>query len=383
MSSEVQVVEALLEKLRDSDWSVRQDASKQLQSVNDASALPILNKATQDDDLSVRVAAVSCLSNFELELVQATLEKTLFDAEWEVQWASLRALGQLHKEPALRHMGDRLPEKRIAGIQNLVKKRARHFVLPLCASLDDECEDVQIAGVRAIMELHLKEAIEPLQAHIAKASPELRAWFAEALLLLGGLRLSQGQGPDTTPLHLLPCHECQHLLPPSQLHKVRTWNKEAKLLCQFHFEDCVEQIEPFEGKLKRCKLCLTHWPKYEFTDGSCPSCRKQRYEHLAPLNHDDQFRCFRCHKTFPSRNVSPASQPNEPLCSRCAYNVARLTAKQPFLSERTIHFLSEAFENGFFLCEQSRHFYPLKEMAEGEDFRDRCVSKDYSKTQSK
>ena len=378
MSAEIKVVEELLEKLRDTEYSVRHEAARKLQNISDAAVLPVFLRAIEDDDLSVRMAIVSALSNFEPEQVTELLHQTLFDTEWEVQWASLRALGQLYKESSLRSMGDRLPEKRIAGIQGLVKKQNKQFAIALFASLDDESIDVQIASVRAIIDLHLTEAIEPLQNHLDGAGPELKAWLAEALLRLGG-PFPTTSSDEEHPAYLLPCTKCKHNLPPSQLHKVQTWNKEAQFFCQFHFEELIEKIEPFEGKLKRCKSCHTHWPKYEFVDGGCPSCRKQRFENLPPVDNENQFRCFRCQKTFPVRNTSPASQNNKPICSRCAYSMARLCPKQPFLSEQAIHFLSEAFDNGFFLCEQSRHFYPLEEMAEGEDFRDPCVSKEYSK----
>lgn len=371
-------VRELLRQLRAHDWEVRQEASRQLQSVSDPDALPLFLEAMDDDDLSVRVAAVNALSNYAPEQVDGALEKALFDDEWEVQWAAMRSLGQVHKESALRHLGDRLPDKRISGLQSLTKKKAIRWNKAIVASLDDESDDVRIASVRAIIELHLHDALEPLRRQLRHASPELKAWLAEALLHLG--QPLHADDPNDPPPHLLPCDECEHLLPPSRLYRAATWTQDPRLLCQFHYEEWVEKMEPFESKFKRCKACQSHWPKYEFVDGLCPSCRRSRFDSLALVTDEDQFRCFRCHKTFPERSMSPASPDNEPLCSRCAYNVSNLAAKQPFLSNHAVHFLSEAFENGYFLCERSRHFYPLGEMAEGEDFRDQCVSKEYAKS---
>ncbi len=366
----------LLEQLRSHDTVLRQEASRHLQSISDPAALPLLADAIQDDDLSVRIAAVITLSNYELEQVQEHLEQALFDEEWEVQWAAMKGLGSIHKETALRHMGDRLPEKRVSGIQSLVKKKARHFEKAFQASLDDESDDVRKAAAWAIMKLRLYDSAEALQEQMSDASRELQAWLAEALLQLGVP--IQERDEEGHPLHLQPCAECNHLLPPTQLYRLSRWNHDPILLCQFHFEEQSEKLEPFEGKFKKCKTCMTYWPKYEFVDGSCPSCREQRFMNLPQLP-DDQFRCFRCQKSFPERSQSPASSPEEPICTRCAHSIAQLSGKQPFLSNRAIHFLSTAFENGHFLCEKSRYFKPLDEMAVGEDFRDECISKEYVK----
>lgn len=376
MSEELNPQE-LLQQLRSEDTSLRQEASRSLQSISNVNALPLFAEAIHDDDLSVRMAVVSTLSNFELEHVEELLEQAMFDEEWEVQWAAMKAMGSLHKETGLRYMGDRLSEKRINGIQSLVKKRARHFEKAFIASLDDESDDVRKMAAWAIMELRLHNAIPYLEEQLKDASRELQSWFAEALLQLG--TPVQERDEEGHPLHLQPCAECNHLLPPTQLYRLSRWNQEPILLCQFHFEERTEKLEPFEGKFKKCKVCMTHWPKYEFVDGSCPSCREQRYLNLPQLP-DDQFRCFRCQKSFPERSQSPASPPGQPTCTRCAHATAQLSGKQPFLSDHASHFLSTAFENGFFLCEKSRYFRPLDEMAVGEDFRDECLSKEYAKT---
>lgn len=367
----------LLDMLRHEDWTLRQEATKLLQQIQNPNAWPTLLETWQDDDLSVRIGVVGALGNFEQPEVIAVLEQALFDEEWEVQWAAMRSLGQIYKEPLLRQMGDRLPEKRITGIQGLLKKPTPWLEKALCAALDDESDAVCKASIQALIKLNTTTAVPHLERHLLRATREQQAWLAEALFHLGSptsLRDNLLQ-----PLHFLPCKICQHQLLPSQLYRTQVWNEDPQYLCQFHFEEYNEKMEPFEGKLKSCKLCQTYWPKYEYVETYCPDCREQRYQAMPPVEEVDHFRCHRCHKLYAQRSRSPASTPHEPTCTRCAYLVATLTPKPPFFSDHAIHFLSEAFENGYFLCEQSRLFHPLDALVQGEDFRDHCLSKEPSK----
>lgn len=377
MSDELSV-STLLNNLRGGDWQLRQEAARQMQQLQNPIHLPELLEARDDDDLSVRTGVVGALGNYEHPDAIEALEQALFDDDWEVQWAAMRSLGQIYKEPLLRQMGDRLPEKRITGIQGLLKKPLPAFRTALCAALDDESDSVQLNSIQALIKLQATEAIPYLEQHLPRSPRKQQAWLAEALVVLG--KPSSRKDDHGHPLHLLPCQICQHLLPPSELYQTQVWNEAPKQLCRFHFEEYAEKIEPFEGKLKLCKLCHTHWPKYEYTDSYCPECREQRYRAMPPVEDPEQFRCHRCHKIHTQRHLSPMSSSQEPICSRCAYTIATLTSKPPFYSEHAIHVLSEAFENGYFLCEQSHLFLPLAELAEGEDFRDPCLSREFAKS---
>jgi hypothetical protein len=301
----------------------------------------------------------------------------MFDQDWEIQLATMRTLAQIWKEPVMRQIGDRLPEKRILGINTLANKKDPKYHRVFLATLDDESPEVRLASIRALSKVKATEAIETLRQMYTRESDELRVWIAEALDFLG-VPLKSDTHPDR-PAHLLPCGACQHLLPPSQLKRIAYWQCEPFLLCQFHFEEFLEKIDPFEGKFRNCKWCNTYWPKVELVEGSCPPCRSQRYDNLPELSESDLFRCFRCHKTFPLRNQSPTcTKKTEPICVRCAYQIATLSPNSPFFTKHAIHFLSENFENGLFLCEVSHKFCPLEQLAQGTDFRDYCISLEHN-----
>mgnify|MGYP000288632532 CR=1 FL=1 len=374
-------VEAILEKIRSASWELRQEGAKELRQIRDESALPILLKAIkEDDDFEVRMATVEALSNFEHQEAEDAIQETLFDEEWEVQWAAMRALGSYWKEPDLKKMGDKLPEKRILGIEGLAKQLSPKFLKPLLAALDDEIEEVQAASVKALAQLGDPSAIKPLKAFARHSPKELRALAEETLSRLGAT--FEDGSPGVPRKNLLSCEVCQQPLPFSFLKRVGSpvvprqpgdISNDFQMLCQFHFEEYTEKIKPFQGKLKACKQCKTHWSKVELVEGSCPPCREKRYESLQPAP-EGQFRCFYSHKLRSNRDLSPVSTADKPLSTRSAYKIANSTATSPFLTPRAVLFLKESWEKGYFLCEKKREFRPVEELAEGEDFRDNCLS---------
>lgn len=365
--SEMPSVEVLLQSLRDTSWKVRSDAARRLRDLNKENVSEQLLAAAFDDDFSVRLAVVEALSGYTDPRVLETLQQCLFDEDWEVQWAAMRSLGSIWKEPDLRKMGDKLPEKRIAGIEAVAKKDAKQYSLLLYASLDDELEEVQAAAIRALGVLGQPEAIVPLRKCFDDASPGIQALLIEILSSLGEEQANE-EGKD----FLQCCDECNHRLPPSYLFRVKTFDDEARYLCQFHFDEYVDKKAPLLGKQKQCKMCKTYRPKVELFEGGCPECREKRYHSFGP-DPEDAFRCFRSHKMRPLRDRSPISPPNQPLSSKSAFQLSQLSAVSPFLTPYSIRFLERAYDNGFLLCENCKNFVPMENIVEGYDFRDECI----------
>lgn len=370
---EMPSVEELIQSLRDPEASVRKDASRRLRDLPKEDVPAPMLEAAFDDDFSVRLAVVEALSSYPDDNVIEILKKALFDEEWEVQWAAMRSLGSIWKEADLRKMGDKLPEKRIAGLEAIAKKPKDICLVPAIASLDDEQEEVCAAAIRTLAAFRDPAAIVPLRKLLDDVGQELQALIAETLSLLGDPEINE-IGRD----YLMACDQCGHKLPPSFLFKISQWDQPSTHLCQFHYDEFCEANKPFIGKLKACKLCKEHWPKVELVEGACPNCRATRYESMTPSS-DDQFRCFHTHKLRPRRDLSPASPPNQPLSSKAAYQISQQSVKAPFLTDKAVQFLEHAYDQGLLLCEECRTFVPMEEIAKGQDFRDQCVCRNCHK----
>lgn len=365
-----QRVEEILDHLRDPSFEIRQDAARKLKGTYEDEALPLLLHAATDEDMDVRLAVVDSLNNFKSQEAEDALLQALFDEEWEVKWAALRGLGSLWGEAHIRKMGDKLLEKRVSGIEALEKKPTPKYLKPLLAMLDDE-EEVQVAAARTLTRLRDPDAIPHLKDIQNEGSKELRAIVEETLINLGDIDTIRAQSNGSGAQ--IACDVCQQMLPLSFLKKVGSWREDDILyLCQFHYEEHVEKIQPFEGKLKTCKVCKTNWPKADVNEGMCPNCREKRYYSMDPAP-EGQFRCFLSHKVRYERDKSPIDFKGFPVSHRSIYQLIQQSAKAPFLTSQAIKIMQGAFDKGYLMCEQCRTFQPLKKIVKGEDFREECV----------
>lgn len=372
-------LKAFIEKLRTGKSDERLDAIRKIRAFKDPEGLDQLLRYREDEDLEVRQTVIEALQNFLHPKVEKALEEALFDEEWEIQWAAMKSLGTLWNENALNKLGDKLPEKRIAGLESLTKKAESRFLKPILAILDDELEEVQDLALLSLGSFsaclgaaEMEEAIKYVKGMCRRASPERLAIINETLTQLGNSE--QRRQAHSEKAHQLQCDVCKQVLPYSFLKKVGSWRKEKTYLCQFHFEEYVEKVAPFEGKLKICKMCKSHRPKVELVEGACPSCRTSRYEALS-MGNVNQFRCTHCHKQKPKREQAPVNPYGLPICSRCAYKVTQQSANPPFLTSNAVQFLKKAQESGYFLCEKRREFLPIENRGIGTSFRDKCYSK--------
>ncbi len=362
-------VELLLDELRQfPPTRTYQDVLRQLRDFKeDESVFSLLITMLEDDDMDVRAVSIEALGSFKSFNPIPTLEKALEDEEWEVKWAALRALGTFWGIPNLKKMGDRLIDKRVAGIESI--QRSPQFFNAFIAALDDE-EEVQSAAIQALFELEDERAISHLERLSDEVSLERKAQIKEVLLSLQGMNYPFNDDDDR---YLLACDECGQALPYSSLMRVANRFENTKYLCQFHFEEYQEKVEAFQGKLKQCKVSKIYWPKVDLVEGTSPPVREKRYYALPPVG-EGEFRCFYHHKVRKMKDLSPVSKQGAPLCHKAAYTLAKQSANPPFLTKYAIQFLREAYDKGFLLCERTRIFHPFQEIEIGEDFRDKCYS---------
>jgi hypothetical protein len=354
------------EMLTSPSWEIRRDAARLLRDIGGEQAFEALRDALDDDDMEVRVAIIEALAAFPQS--ETTLLDLLHDLDWEIQWAATRSLGSLWHEPLLRKIGDPHIEKRILGIESLGKRKEERFLPVLIAALDDET-DVQRVAVQALAPFYDQTIMQAMQRLAEDADDEIRAMFHEYLTMRGESL------PNQEDARLL-CEESQIKLSYSRLYRVGTRQHPPRWLSKIHFEEFQTRIEPFEGKLRQCKQCKIHWPRYDCNEGYCPACWEQLYQALS-LPDDGFFRCAYTHKIRANREKSPVSERKEqPLSHRGAYEIATLTANTPFLSERALRFLRKAFHEGYLLCERSHLFLPRDHFPPEAHYLDPCQSID-------
>ncbi len=185
LGSEAQ--EALREQLGEGDSDARAISAKALGVLGDASVVPALQRACDDESARVRAEALTALGTIGDAEALPTLLKGLEDGNSQARHAAAQALGALGG-PALPHLIERLEEQgpNQLLIEALGESQHRDAVAPLIAALR-ETEGVLEARTRSALSRIGEPAVPQLADCLADAdSPtDLRKATVDVLARIG------------------------------------------------------------------------------------------------------------------------------------------------------------------------------------------------------
>lgn len=189
----------LLEKLRDADWDVRQDAAKRLRiqaralrgmsELDEARAIGQLAEALRDDDYSVRWAVVGVLAWLKDDAALPMLLEAMHDKHFTVRLAVIRAFEEIGSPAAGPALAERLRDPhalvREKSAEALGVLRAPGANESLSAALRDREPFVRRAAAEALGELRLPFDTSALIGALEDDDAFVRMAAAEALGRLG------------------------------------------------------------------------------------------------------------------------------------------------------------------------------------------------------
>lgn len=187
-------VPALVEALKDGEADVRREAAKALGLIKDARAAAPLVDALRDRDMNVRLYAAYALGEIRDPKAAKPLLQALRDAEWCVRNQAAWALREIHDpaiaEPLVAALKTEKPDE--AHILWLLRHvGATDTTKHVAALLKNPAVVVRMRAVRALGELHDKEAVDPLIAALADSDADVRLHAIRALAKFGDDRAEQ------------------------------------------------------------------------------------------------------------------------------------------------------------------------------------------------
>lgn len=179
------VISALIERLKDSDASVRRAAASSLGNLKSRRAVNALISAAGDRNKDVRNAVIEALAELEDPAALPTLLKALSDESVEVRKHALEGLAPFHDEvrasslvPLLR---DANPDVRREVLERLGELRERSVVTDILPLLKDGNAEVRRAALEAVKEFDDRSVAPSLVPMLRDADPEVRSAAIEAL----------------------------------------------------------------------------------------------------------------------------------------------------------------------------------------------------------
>lgn len=181
--------------LKSPDPSTRRVAARDLASLNNARATPLVLSALSDPDVEVRLAAAQ--SAIRLHVTAATEVAILWLSERETR-LRVSACEVAHAMPnpkvvqaLARALGDPDPQVRAAGADALGSSGSPDAVAPLAGKLDDGTPNVRAQVARALARLGDSRAVVPLVGKVQDSVPEVRQAVVRALGDLGDTHATQ------------------------------------------------------------------------------------------------------------------------------------------------------------------------------------------------
>jgi HEAT repeat protein/beta-lactamase regulating signal transducer with metallopeptidase domain len=180
------VITALIERLKDTDASVRRAAASSLGNLKGARAVPALISALEDKDKEVRNAAVQSLGNIQDSRAINPLLDLIRDPSVGVRHAVLDALGNFEHEeipagPIVGALADNNAEVRQKATQLLGQIRDRAAVGALMNAVRDAHPDVRASAIEALGEIRDAAATRPITAALKDENPDVRHQAVHAL----------------------------------------------------------------------------------------------------------------------------------------------------------------------------------------------------------
>ena len=148
------VVAALIERLKDSDASVRRAAASSLGNLKSKKAVPALMNAAGDKNREVRIAVIEALSELEDPAAIPVLLKAISDENAEVRMNALDGLGnftdELQSAPLIPLVRDNSPEVRSRAIELLGQIADQSAVGAIVPALKDTNAEVRREALEAL-----------------------------------------------------------------------------------------------------------------------------------------------------------------------------------------------------------------------------------------
>jgi HEAT repeat protein len=193
-----QVVQALLQGLKDKNWEVRRDCALALGQLRAAEAWDALNEKTHapGESYHTRRAVLIALGRLRNSKAMTTLINAAVDPNEDIRCAAVQALGDLRSDGALSMLMYRLRDDsmrvREATAQALAKFVHAHAVRPLVDALQSEkAFTVRVAIINALCVYADRTDVPPaLRDALNDDTPTVRAAAAAAL---GIMHMQKGQ----------------------------------------------------------------------------------------------------------------------------------------------------------------------------------------------
>jgi HEAT repeat protein/beta-lactamase regulating signal transducer with metallopeptidase domain len=180
------VITALIERLKDTDASVRRAAASSLGNLKGTRAVPALIAALDDKDKDVRSSVVNALGNMQDARAINPLLDLIRDPSVNVRQAVIEALGNFEHDdvpagPVVGALADNNSEVRQQATQLLGRIRDRAAVGGLINATRDASPDVRASAIEALGEIRDASAIRSVTAALKDENPDVRHQAVHAL----------------------------------------------------------------------------------------------------------------------------------------------------------------------------------------------------------
>jgi HEAT repeat protein/beta-lactamase regulating signal transducer with metallopeptidase domain len=180
------VISALIERLKDTDASVRRAAASSLGNLKGTRAVPALIAALADKDREVRSSVVNALGNMQDVRAIDPLLDLIRDPSVNVRQAVLDALSNFEHDdvpagPVVGALADNNADVRHRATQLLGSIRDRAAVGGLINATRDPSPDVRASALEALGEIRDVSAIRPVTAALKDENPDVRHQAVHAL----------------------------------------------------------------------------------------------------------------------------------------------------------------------------------------------------------
>ncbi|MDH5299613.1 MAG: HEAT repeat domain-containing protein, partial [Desulfobulbaceae bacterium] len=181
--------EELMGALKDSDWWVRQIATTSLTALHgDNNITRGFISLTRDPDENLRRCAVEFFNNvIDPEAFDALVER-LGDDDWWVREKAMRALGKLKDDRAVTPLAKMIDDREVGkGVpESLAKIGSAEAISHLKRFLLDSPKRIKIETIKAFSNIKTKEAIDAVMQCLADPDEEVTAQAIDVLKSLTG-----------------------------------------------------------------------------------------------------------------------------------------------------------------------------------------------------
>ena len=196
--------------------ALRADILKVLERRGDATAFSAAQRALEDPDKRVRIAAISAVAALDEDRAAGQLVSLLYDREdQDERQAVQQALAGMRGARASEYLGLQMesapPPARVALIEVLADRRARGQLNRIYAAAEEQDEDVRLAAIRAIGTLGDEKAAPKLLKLLSPdQSEDERRAVEEALAAVCGRAADSAAGSKPLLAALKPADEADY-----------------------------------------------------------------------------------------------------------------------------------------------------------------------------